>query len=163
MYLFIQCVTGGGGMGSGWVESNYMKLCTVYLTRFRTYKIVAHHPKQKPGGLRQINTCRQSLYRSIFKKRRLLGFGVFIVIWSIKIETCSKRWWNSLILSPSSWQDRFSSLNSFRSWYNGTAKLSFYFTCSKRWWNSLILSPSSWQDRFSSLNSFRSWCKYSRA
>jgi len=36
--------------------------------------------------------------------------------------TCSKRWWNSLILSPSSWQDRFSSLNSFRSWCN-TAEL----------------------------------------
>jgi hypothetical protein len=41
------------------------------------------HPKQKPrrgGGLRQINTC---LYRSIFKKRGHLGFGVFLDISSM--------------------------------------------------------------------------------
>jgi hypothetical protein len=35
------------------------------------------------GDLGQINTCRQVLYRSIFKKSRHLGFGVFIGIWSM--------------------------------------------------------------------------------
>ncbi len=38
--------------------------------------------KEGEGGLRQINSCRQVLCRSTFKKRRHLGFGVFIVIWS---------------------------------------------------------------------------------
>jgi len=65
----------------------------VYLTRFQTYKI-AFPPKTKPrrgGGLRQINTCAaKSLYRSIVKKRRPLGFGVFIAIWSMggRVEYC---------------------------------------------------------------------------
>ncbi len=41
--------------------------------------------KNLGGGLRQINTCRPVpiYYRSIFKKRGHLGFGVFLDIWSM--------------------------------------------------------------------------------
>ncbi len=45
-----------------------------------------YHPKLKPrrgGGLRQIKTCRQIPYRSIFKKWRPLGFCVVRDIWSM--------------------------------------------------------------------------------
>ncbi len=85
----IHAVYNGEGRGSGCVEGIYSTgvictLYTVYLTRFRTYKF-ALPPQTEPrrgGGLRQINTCRQvPVCRSIFKKRRHLGFGVFLDIW----------------------------------------------------------------------------------
>jgi hypothetical protein len=34
-------------------------------------------------GVFFLEFAAKSLYRSIFKKRRILGFGVFIVIWSM--------------------------------------------------------------------------------
>ncbi len=40
----------------------------------------------------------KSLYRSIFKKRRPRGFGVFIVIWSMIWRCTSTRWFTSWIL-----------------------------------------------------------------
>ncbi len=64
----IQCVRGGrvpGCVGHYILQEFY----TVYLTRFRTYKI-ARPPKTKiprrGGGLRRINTCRKVLFQSIF-------------------------------------------------------------------------------------------------
>ncbi len=55
----VQCVA-----GRGWVllEAILQDFTTLYLARFRTYKILLDHSKQKPrrgGGLRQINTCRK--------------------------------------------------------------------------------------------------------
>ncbi len=38
-YLFIQCVTGGGGDGIRVCGEHLQELYTVYFTRFRTYKI----------------------------------------------------------------------------------------------------------------------------
>ncbi len=38
------------------------------------------------GGVRQINTFRQIPLQFNLKKRRPLGFGVFIAIWSMKIR-----------------------------------------------------------------------------
>jgi hypothetical protein len=60
---------------------------TVYLTKFRTYKI-ALPPQTRPtkprrGGLQK--PAAKSLYWSIFKKSRRLGFGVFIDIWSMTV------------------------------------------------------------------------------
>jgi len=43
-----------------------------------------YRPKQKPrrGGASDRQTpAAKSLFKSIFKKRRPLGFGVFILIW----------------------------------------------------------------------------------
>jgi hypothetical protein len=62
--------------GIGLCGKHIQELYTVYLTRFRTYKI-ALPPKQKPrrrGGLRQINTCRQVPLLLDYKKSRYLGF-----------------------------------------------------------------------------------------
>jgi hypothetical protein len=64
MYEFIQCVTAGG---EGWDQvvwraSTGVIHCVMYLTRFEPTKLL-YHPKQKTrrgGGLRRINTCRQS-------------------------------------------------------------------------------------------------------
>ncbi len=55
----------------------------MYLTKFRTYKI-ALPPQTKPrrGGGPQTPAVK-SLYLSILKKSRHLGFGVFIDIWSM--------------------------------------------------------------------------------
>ncbi len=61
-----------------WIAYAVQELYTMYLTRFRTYKIGL--PSQG-RGLRHINTCRQALYCSIFRKSRHFGFGVFIHIW----------------------------------------------------------------------------------
>ncbi len=69
-----------------WRASTGVILYTVYKTGFRTHKI-ALPPNTKPrrgGGLMQITNAAKSLYRQIFlKKSRHLGFGVFIVIWSM--------------------------------------------------------------------------------
>ncbi len=55
----------------------------MYLTKFRTYKI-ALPPQTKPRGGRGPQTpAAKSLYWSIFKKSRHLGFGVFIDKWSM--------------------------------------------------------------------------------
>jgi hypothetical protein len=56
----------------------------VFLARFQPSKLL-YHPKQKPrrgGGLRKINTCRQIPLNVNFLEKHL-GFGVFIVIWSM--------------------------------------------------------------------------------
>jgi hypothetical protein len=51
----------------------------MYLTRYRTYKIAL-----SPQGASDRSTpVTRSLYILFFKKRRHLGFGVFIVIWSM--------------------------------------------------------------------------------
>jgi hypothetical protein len=73
MYVFVQCVTGGGGI---WLcGKNIQELYTVYLARFRPTELL-YHPKQKHrrgGGLRQINTCRQVPLQVNFLKSRHLG------------------------------------------------------------------------------------------
>jgi hypothetical protein len=38
------------------------------------------------GGLKQTNTCRQVPVQVIFKKSLHLGFGVFLVIWSMVVR-----------------------------------------------------------------------------
>ncbi len=68
--------------GSGCVESIYRSY-TLYMTRFRTYKI-ALPPQRGEGPRRQINTCRHVPFRLILKKNRHSGFGVIIDIWSIR-------------------------------------------------------------------------------
>jgi hypothetical protein len=50
---------------------------TVYLTRFRTCKIVLP-PQTKKEGRGPQTPAAKSLHWSIFKKSRYLGFGVFI-------------------------------------------------------------------------------------
>jgi hypothetical protein len=45
-YVFIQCITGGGGGVVGLCEEHLQELYTVYLTRFRAYKI-AMSPQTK--------------------------------------------------------------------------------------------------------------------
>ncbi len=61
--LYRQCGCMGGGGVLSCVGDHILQKCnTLYLTRFRTYKI-ALPPQTKPwrrGGLRQINTCRKS-------------------------------------------------------------------------------------------------------
>jgi hypothetical protein len=74
------CMCKRGERGSGCVESIFRSytLCTKLL----------YHPKLKPrrgGGHRQKNT--KYLYWSIFKKRRHLGFGIFIDIWSMMLHS----------------------------------------------------------------------------
>ncbi len=61
-------------------ENKYrgMYLYTVYLTRIRTYTIAL--PPQ--GASDRLTPAARSLYKSIFKKSRHLGFGVFPDIWS---------------------------------------------------------------------------------
>jgi hypothetical protein len=61
-YVFLQCVTGG--------DRVVWRAYTLYLTRFRTYKIALWTP------------ITRSRYRSIFKKSRHLGFVVIIVMHS---------------------------------------------------------------------------------
>ncbi len=60
---------GGGGVLSCVGDHILQEFNTLFLTRFRTYKI-ARPPKQKPrrgGSLSQINTCRKvPLHRLIF-------------------------------------------------------------------------------------------------
>ncbi len=54
-------VVGGGGVLSFFGDHILQEFNTLYLTRYRTYKI-ALPPQQNPrrgGGLRQINTCRK--------------------------------------------------------------------------------------------------------
>jgi hypothetical protein len=55
---------------------------TLFLTRFRTYKI-ATPPKQKPrkgGGLRHINTCRKvPLQVNFFRLRRLALLSISLI------------------------------------------------------------------------------------
>jgi hypothetical protein len=66
-------------MESGCVESIYISYTQCVLPDSDP-TILLYHPKRKPrrvGGL--------SLYRSVFKKRRPLGFGVFVVIWSMVV------------------------------------------------------------------------------
>jgi hypothetical protein len=65
-------------MEIGLCGEHIQDLYTVYFDQIR-------EPKNcfTTRSLRQINTCRQALYWSIFKKSRHLGFGVFIVIWSM--------------------------------------------------------------------------------
>jgi len=56
--IYTVCNKGGDRVVCG---EHIQELFTVYLTRFRTYKITCR-PKQNPrraGGLRQINTCRK--------------------------------------------------------------------------------------------------------
>jgi hypothetical protein len=58
----------------------------VYLTRFRTYKIALPPQTKNLGGegaSARYPHAAKSLYRSIFKKSRHLGFGVYKVIWSM--------------------------------------------------------------------------------
>jgi hypothetical protein len=57
---------------------------TVFLNRFLTYKI-ALPPQTKPRMGGPQTPAAKSLYWSIFKKIRHLGFGVFIVFWSMSI------------------------------------------------------------------------------
>jgi hypothetical protein len=56
-----QCVAGRVWVFSCVEDHILQKFNTLYLTRFKTSKLL-DHPKQKPrrvGGLRQINTCRK--------------------------------------------------------------------------------------------------------
>ncbi len=76
----IQCIGGEGVWGSvgGHILQEFK---TLYLTRFRTYKML-HHPKQKPsrgGGLRQINTYRKVPLQVNFFFMATFCFGVYIV------------------------------------------------------------------------------------
>ncbi len=74
-----------GRRGSGCVESIYRSYLLCIWPDSEPIKLF-YHPKQKPrwgGDLRQIKAWRKVLYRSILKKRRHLGFGVFKVIWSM--------------------------------------------------------------------------------
>ncbi len=79
---------GGGGEGEkgiGLCGEYLQKLYTVYSPDSEPTNLL-YHPKQKPmrgGGLRQINNCGQIPLQVNFKKIRSLGFGVFIVIWSM--------------------------------------------------------------------------------
>jgi hypothetical protein len=60
-YLFIQCVTTGGGRVSSCVESIYRSYTLCIWRDSETTKLL-YHPKQQPRrgvGLIQINTCRQ--------------------------------------------------------------------------------------------------------
>ncbi len=77
----VSCVTGG----ADWIMGRACKwvICTLCIWPDSKHTKLLRHPKQKPGiggGLRQINTCRQVPL--------LLGFGVFIDIWSI---ACTKK------------------------------------------------------------------------
>ncbi len=78
-YVILQCVTGGGGGGIGLCGEHRQELHTAYLTRVLNLQNCL--PPQRASD-RQSPAAR-SLYRSIFKKSRHLGFGVFIVIWSM--------------------------------------------------------------------------------
>ncbi len=72
----------GGGVGSGCVESIY-RIHTLCICPDSEPTKLLYHPKQKPRR-RWIKTpAAKSLYRSIFKKSRHFGFGVFIDIWSM--------------------------------------------------------------------------------
>jgi hypothetical protein len=85
MYIFIQCVTGGGGGGSDCVESIYRSYTLCIRPESEPTKLL-YLPKPKPGrggGLRQINSFRQIPLQVNFLKRRPLGFHIFLVIWSM--------------------------------------------------------------------------------
>ncbi len=65
----VRLEVGGGGGVLNCVEDHILQeFDTLFLSRFRTYKL-AFHSKQKPrrgGGLRQISTCRKkSLYMQV--------------------------------------------------------------------------------------------------
>jgi hypothetical protein len=80
-YVFIRCETGGEGIGlCGEHLQCTFTVYTVYSTRFRTYTI-ALLPQ---GASDRLTPATRSLHRSIFKKSRPLGLGVFIDIWSIE-------------------------------------------------------------------------------
>ncbi len=69
----------GSGVLSRIGDHILQEIKTLYLTGFRTYKML-DHPKQRPcrgGSLRQMNTCRKDLYRSFF---RLRHFALVFVV-----------------------------------------------------------------------------------
>ncbi len=83
------CNGGGGGVGSGCVESIYRSYTLAHLTRFRTT------PTKSLGGegaTDRWTPAAKSIYRSIFKKLRPLGFDVFIVIWSMVAYMATYPW-----------------------------------------------------------------------
>ncbi len=80
--IFIQFVTGGGGLGC--VESIY-KSYTLSIWPDSEPTIIALPPQGVSESDRWTSAAR-SLYRSIFKKCQHLGFCVFIVIWSMVRE-----------------------------------------------------------------------------
>ncbi len=94
----IHAVCNGGGGGDRVVWREYIRSYTICIWPDSEPIKLLYHPRQKPlrrRGLRQINTCRQVplLYRSIVKKSRHLGFGVFIDIWSMVDEIKSWDVW----------------------------------------------------------------------
>ncbi len=61
-------------------------ICTVYLTRVRTYKIALlpqTKTQEESGPQTDKHLPPNPFYRTIFQKRRPLGFGVFLAIWSM--------------------------------------------------------------------------------
>ncbi len=87
-------------MGSGYVESIFGGYILYIWPDSEPTKLFSY-PKQKPrrgGGLRQINNCCQiQLQVKFCKKRRPLGFGDFIVFWSML-------WGSAAWKYPANWQ-----------------------------------------------------------
>ncbi len=68
------------GRGSGCVERGVIHCVFDQIPNLQIALPPQTKPRRGGGFFRQINTCH---YWSIFKKSLLLGFGVFIAIWSM--------------------------------------------------------------------------------